>query len=528
MLTGTRELAWLNLKRDRVLIPVWVLVIVALALGTASSFAELYPTRASRIPFAQSIATNSGLIALAGRPFDLMTTGGLTAWRIAGLGAVLTAIMSLLLVTRHTRAEEESNRLELVAAGAVGRFAPTAAGVLTALVANAAIVVLVTGGLAAQGLPVRGSAALGLAFATSGVVFAAVSAVAAQLTESSRAANGIGSALVGGAFLLRALGDATDAHRLTWLSPIGWGQQLRAFAGERWAVLLLPAVTVAIGLAAAYALNVRRDLGAGLIPSRPGRPAASRWLGSSTALAWRLQRGSMIGWAAGLFVVGLVGGAIAGSVSQLTADNPQLADLLKDWGGSQAVVDAYLATILGMTGITSAAYAVQAVLRLPGEETGGRAEPLLATPVGRVPWALGHLGVALAGTALLNLAAGVGAGLSHGLRTHDLSGQFGRVLSAALVQIPAAWVFAGLTLLLFGLLPARVAVSWAAVVAALSLLLLGPVLRLSHWVLDVSPFAHLPLLPGGSLRWTPIGWLLVLTLVLCAAGTAGLRHRDLR
>jgi polyether ionophore transport system permease protein len=528
MFTGTGSLTRLNLRRARILIPVWVLVIAALVLGTASSFTELYPTRASRIPFAQSITANSGLIALTGRPFDLLSTGGLTAWRSGSLGAVLAAIMSLLLVTRHTRAEEESGRLELIAAGVVGRFAPLAAGVLTALIANLAVVVLVTAGLAAQGLPAAGGLALGLAVASAGVVFTAVSAVAAQLTKSGRPANGIGSALVGVAYLLRALGDATDAHWVSWLSPIGWAQQLRPFAGNRWVVLLLPAAALIAGLAAAFALNARRDLGAGLIPSRPGRPTASPWLGSSTGLAWRLQRGSLIGWSAGLFVVGLVGGALAQSVGDLTADNPQLADLLQQWGGSQGVADAYLATVLGMTGIISAAYAVQAVLRLPAEESSQRAEPLLATPVGRIPWALGHLGVALIGTALLDLTAGIGAGLAHGLQTHDLSGQFGRVLAAALVQIPAAWVFAGLTLLLFGLLPAWAAIGWAAVVAALVLLLLGPVLKLSHWVLDASPFAQLPALPGGSMDWAPVGWLLVLTLVLCAAGTAGLRHRDLR
>ena len=128
--------------------------------------------------------------------------------------------MSLLTVVRHTRTEEETGRLELLGATVVGRYAPLTAALLTAAVANVSIVVLTVLFLAGTGLPTAGSVALALAIGLCGLVFAAVAAVAAQLTANARSANGIAAAVLGASFLLRALGD-TGPTWVSWISP--WG-----------------------------------------------------------------------------------------------------------------------------------------------------------------------------------------------------------------------------------------------------------------------------------------------------------------
>ena len=120
-----------------------------------------------------------------------MSLGGLTAWKIGVTEFILVALMSLLTVVRHTRTEEETGRLELVGATVVGRYAPLTAALVTAGLANLAIVVLVALGLIGAGLPAAGSVAFGLAIGLVGLLFAAVAAVAAQLTEGARAATGI-------------------------------------------------------------------------------------------------------------------------------------------------------------------------------------------------------------------------------------------------------------------------------------------------------------------------------------------------
>ena len=353
-------------------------------------------------------------------------------------------------------------------------------------------------------------------------MFAATAAVAAQVAESARAANGIAIAAFAAAFAARAIGDA-GPHWLSWLSPLGWAQQVRAYAGDRWWLFLaLAALTVALA-ATAVALTARRDLGAGLLPPRPG-PARGA-LGSPLALAWRLQRPALAGWTAGFVLLSAAFGSIAQDIGDVIGDSPSVRDALTKLGGQQSLVDAYLAATLQILALTAAAYAVGAMLRLRDEETSGRAEPLLAAPVSRTAWALSHATVALAGTVVLLGAAGLAAGTAHALQTGD-AGQLPRVLAAGLAQVPAAWVLAGLALALFGLAPRAAVAGWAALAVCLALGQLGPVLDLPGWAMDASPFVHSPQLPGGSAGLAPL-WLAGIAAALAAAGLAGLRRRDI-
>ena len=190
-------------------------------------------------------------------------------------------------------------------------------------------------------------------------------------------------------------------------------------------------------------------------------------------------------------------------------------------------MDAFLATAMALMALLASAYAVQAVLRLRSEETGSLAEPLLATQVGRVGWAASHLVFAVVGPAVLMAVGGVAVGLMHGLRVHDLGGEFPRVFWSALVQLPAVWVLAGLTVLLFGSAPRLAAAAWGALGLFLLLGELGPLLKLKQWAMDISPFTHVPKLPGAAMRTMPVVWLVVVAAALMAIGLAGFRRRDL-
>ena len=392
-MTGVWELVRLALRRDRVMIPAWVLGLGAAVAVTASSYVELYSDEASRRDVVATLGSTPATLALYGRIYD-DTVGALVAWRLGGIALALAGLMSILIVVRHTRADEETGRAELVGAGVVGRHAPLAAALAVAGIADAALAVVVILGVLATGLGFTGALALGLTFALVGFAFAAVAAVAAQLSESARAANGIAVAVLGGAFMVRAVGDA-GPHWLSWLSPLGWGQQVRAFAGDRWWVLLLLLAFAALLVGAAVRLAAARDLGAGILPPRPGPARGS--LASPLALAWRLQRGALAGWAAGFLILGAAFGSIAQDIADVIGDSPDVIDAVQRLGGGQDLVDAYLASTLQILALIAAGYSIQATLRLRGEETSGRAEPLLATAVSRVRWALGHAFVALAG-----------------------------------------------------------------------------------------------------------------------------------
>ncbi|MFF5205282.1 ABC transporter permease [Streptosporangium sp. NPDC000396] len=525
-LTGAGTLIRLALRRDRLLLPIWIATVTGIVTVTASAIAELYPDMEQRLALGVTIGANSALRALTGPVFDPASVGGLTAWRVTTIAAVLASLMSILVVTRHTRAEEETGRAELIGAGAVGRHALPVAAVAVVGGANLGIALLVTLSLAGQGLPASGALAFGLAVAGTGWVFTGVAALAAQLTENARTANAVASAALGLSFLLRAAGDSTDNAALSWMSPLGWAQRVRAFAGERWWLLGLFALA-GLGLVIAADLMARRrDVGAGLLPPRRGPATAARHLGSPLALAWRLHRGTLLGWTVGFAVVGTVFGSLAASVGDLVGDNPQLADLMARLGGEGAIVDAFLSTEMGLLGLVAGGYAVQATLRLRAEETALRAEPILATAVLRRRWLAGHLVWALGGATVILTAAGLAAGLAHGLRVGDPT-QVVRVLGSAMVQAPAVWVLAGITTLLFGLLPRLTALAWAALVAFVLLGQLGELLRIDERIRDLSPFAHLPRVPGGEVTAAPLLWLAGVTVALVLAGIAGFQRRDL-
>jgi ABC-2 type transport system permease protein len=529
-LAGTGELARLAFRRDRIALPAGVYIITALVAGTAYTLRKLYATAAARAALAATAGTNPALRFLYGR-LDGSSLGSLTTWRYGMWAGIFAALMAVFIVIRHTRTDEEAGRLELVGSAAVGRQAALTAGMATAAAASVAVAVLLSIALPLVRLPAAGSVALALGIGCCGLAFTGIAGVAAQLTSSARAARGIALAVLGVAFVLRGVGDSAGAAGpswLSWASPLGWIQAARPFAGERWWVLALPLAVFAAGTGLAFALAARRDLGAGLLPDRPGRATASGLLRGPFGLAWRLQRGALLGWAVGYAFTFAASGAAAKGVGQLLGTSSALERAISRIGGQAAITNAYLAAIMTLAGLVAAAYAVSVILRLRSEETGDRAEPVLATATGRVRWALSHVAVAVIGAALLLAVAGVSAGLAYGLRAGSAGSQVTTMLGAALGQLPSVLVLAAVAVAFFGFWPgASVAGAWGAVGLVVLLALFGQVLQLSHWVLDVSPFTHAPRLPGGTVSAAPLLWLGLVALALTAAGLAALRRRDL-
>ncbi len=204
-----------------------------------------------------------------------------------------------------------------------------------------------------------------------------------------------------------------------------------------------------------------------------------------------------------------------------------MKDVFARLGGATGLIDSYLAATMGLFGLIAAAYAIQATLRLRGEEISGRAEPVLSTAVSRFRWVASHLVFSLLGPAAALASAGLAMGLTHGLNTGDVGRELPRVLAGAMVQLPAVWVLAAVTVVLFGVLPRLATVGWGALAICVLFGLVGTALRFDQWVLDISPFTHLPRLPGGEVSTAPLIWLSVLAVALVAAGLVGFRRRGL-
>ncbi|SER68390.1 ABC-2 type transport system permease protein [Lentzea xinjiangensis] len=523
---GTWQLVRLALRRDRVLLPIWVLFLVGVTYSTTTALEELYSSQESRAMLGITANANSAFLAMLGPLHDWSSLGGLVVWRWGVFSGLFIAIMAMLVVTRHTRAEEEAGRTELIAATVVGRHAPLAAAVVVAGGTSLLIGLLQAFALIGKDLDATGAFAFGLSTASVGLVFTGIGALTAQLSENSRVSNAIAGGFLGVTYLFRAAGDAageSGPQWLTWLSPIGWTEHVRAFGDDRFWVLLLPLTAFVLLVGVSSYVVTRRDVGLGLLPARLG--PAHGTIGSPFGLAWRLQKGSLIGWSTALFGVGVIYGSVAQAVGQMVEDNPTLGQVVQQIGGADAMVDAFFATVTQLLGLITSIYLVQAVLRLRSEETSFRAEPLLATPVSRWGWVASHAVFALVGGAVVLAAAGLGLGLVHGVQVDDLGGVLPRMVGTALVQLPAAWVVAGVALALFGLLPQLTGVSWAVVSVSLVLTLLGPALRLDQWVINLAPFTHVPKYP--DITFGPLAWLTGIAVVLLAAGFAGFRRRDL-
>ena len=523
---GTRLLLLLALRRDRWMVPAWVVTFVAVVGLSGLAGRDLYPTPAAMRAAALAWNASPAIVAIHERIYDPSSLGAAVLAKPMGLGTAMVALLALLLVVRHTRADEEVGRTELAAGGVVGTLAPVTAALLVASGTVASLAVLSGLSLVAADFPVAGAAAFAAAWTGAGCVFAGIGACAAQVATSARAARGLAASVLALGYVLRAWGDTHPAgitHGVLWLSPIGWAQQLRPFAGDRWSVLVLLVLGTAAAVALAMRLQLRRDLGAGVIADRPG-PATGPRLVSMWALAWRLQRAALLAWATGTAVLGLMLGAIASTIGDLLG-SAGMRDYIQTLGGTSALEDAFLSTELSIAGVAVAGYGISAAMRMHSEESQGRAEAVLATGVSRGRFAAGHLGAAVLGTTLLMLVMGVAVGAAYALSIGD-PGQVARVTAAALVRLPAVWVLTGVVMLLYGLAERWTALAWAVLVAVLVVGEFGPLMDLPDWTLRISPFDHLPGLPGGAFDAGPLLWLTALAAGLIGVGTIAYGRRD--
>jgi ABC-2 type transport system permease protein len=522
---GTTHLLRLALRRDRFALAGWLVVLAGLLSLFTLAFAHDLPTQADVLRETRLMAGNAGF-----RMLSLPSGASLGAYvmdRSWVTLAVLAGVMSILCVVRHTRQNEETGRAELLGAGVVGPCAPLAAAVAVALGANFVLAPLAALGMIAAGQPATGSLAAGAAIAAVGAAFTGVAALTAQVSRSARGASGLAFAALALSFLVSGLGnvlghvDATGTVATSawpgWLTPVGWGYQLRPFGDEQWWLLGLVAVFTASLLAVAGRLAARRDLGAGLLPEGPGRRHASATLRrpSGVGLAWRLQRTTFLAWLAVLTGFGLIFGSVTESAGKT----------FEDFAGAGAL-DAWLTPVTLMGGIAASIYVVQALLRMRDEEARGRLEPVLAAALSRPRWMLAHVLSAVLGAAALLLAYAAAAGLTAARATGD-AGVAGDVLRGAAAEIPAVLVMAALVVAAVALVPRRAAaVSWLLLAAAV---LLSPLFQLDlpRWLVDASPFTHQPT-PTVEVSGAAAVWLLVTAAALLAAGLAVFRRRDLR
>lgn len=526
-LRGTSTLVVIALRRDR-----WTLLssIVGLAgvtgLSARATF-PLYPTVADRVAATGVLNSSAATVALFGRISDPSSLEALALYKMSSFGAIFVAMLAIVLVVRHTRADEDAGRAELLGASGAARRAPMAAALVVAALAMVLVGVVTMAGLLLAGLSAPAAMAFSAQWACVGLVFAAVAALGALVAGNARGAIGIAVLAVGATYAIRAIGDVgpPSVHWLVWSTPFGWELAVGAAQGDHWWVLLVSLLVAAAGAGVALNIAGRRDLGAGLVSHDVGPSTAGRRLRSVAGLTWKLEWTTLLVWSTSfLFYGALLGGLVTDVGRFLTSASSR--ELIFRLGGQHVLTNAFLSVELSIAAVLASGFALSVVLRLRAEEVDGHVEAVLATATSRRRLLGSHLSIACGGAAVLMMLVSLGAGIAYGAADHDM-GRVGPIVMAGIVQLPAIWVMVGITALLVGVAPRGAVGAWAVLAATVALGEVGPFLHLNHWLMDLSPFGHVPRLPGGAFSWVPIAGLCLLAAGFLLIADAGYRRRDI-
>jgi|SRR5690625_1562597 len=516
-LAGMWTLLRFMLRRDRIRTSAWVVGVGFSGLVFASAMTSVYETQED-VEGIAAILEDPVMRMMVGPAFGVDAP---THERMFSAGFVLfiyiaIALFSVFTVVRHTRAEEQSRRAELVRSNVVGRHATLTATILLSTAANLVIAALLCIGELAADFGSRGSVLIAAGGFVLGMFFTGVATVTVQLSESARASSAMAGAVLGLAYLVRMGGDMAEAGgtALSWFSPLAWSQQTAPFVQDRWWPLLIPAVFAVVLIWLGYFLSTKRDVQASMFATRLGRAEAKRSLGTPLGMAGRTLRGGLRGWGIALTLTGLIFGSFAQAMMDAADDLPE--QMAQMFSGDDMMLG-YLAFMGVFMAIFIAAAGVSGLQQLRGEENHGRAEYAMSTPVGRTTWLGSHLAVLIIGVAAILALAGLGMGIGAAAALDEGGGEhFGPLLLATTLQIAPVLAVIGIVTALFGWIPrAANTVGWLMIGFGGLVTTFSGMLDLPDWLVQLNVFSQLAEYPVEDIDWAPI-------LALSAIGFGGI------
>ncbi len=526
-MAALRPLARLRFAGGRVRDLSFAFFFFVYAWGQTAAYDSTYPTAHDRLQFAQSFGDNKAVRLFYGVPHDLLTSGGYAAWRVGGVLVIFTAGWGLLAAVKSMRAEEDAGREELVLSGAVGRrtsfAASTLAGAAGALVLFAAVWL----GLLAAKQNAGESALLALAVAGAGVVFFGVGALASQLASTRRLALELGAGALAVAFVLRVVADTSDSLEwLRWLTPLGWAEEVRPFTGSQPAVLLLMAGAAAALMAAARWIELRRDIGDGLLRSSDNKEPSLALLSSPLAQALRDEWGRLAVWLIGSGVFGAITGLLTVSATSVGVSKSLNEQLEKLGAGSATTASGYIAFSFLFFILVVCLFGSSQITAARHEEAEEQLETLLSQPVSRRRWLVGRLLLATAGAAALAIFVGFLTWVGAASTGADVS--FGDMIGAGANCLPIALLFLSLGALAFALVPrATAGIAYGLVVVAFVWQLFGSLLDLPSWAVNLTPFHQVGLVPAQDFKATAAIVMVAIAGVAALVAVRLFERRDL-
>jgi ABC-2 type transport system permease protein len=526
MQTADRSVARLTVREVRTGAIVLVIAVPAMFWAVLASASAIDLVGAAGLG---TLAANPAVRALYGQPFDLSTRGGFAVWRSGELLAAISALWGMLTATRILRAEEDAGRYDLLLAGPVARRRVLGLHLMVLGIVALLLGIAVVTTFVAQSQAVVGSVLVGVGIGLITATFVAVGALVAQLFAPRRRAAGVGGLVLGAAFIVRVLADGSQGARwLRWLTPFGWFEELRAFTGDHLVAFVPLVLTPVVLLAATIVCERRRDVGVGLVRDDEVRTGRSRLLGGPMPFAWWERRGSVLGWVLGIAVYGLVIGAITVAFTDFLASDPTFRRLAAQFGYRElASAGGFVGSMDVFVAVVIALFVVSSVHVLWDDENDGRLDLVFAGPTRRMRWLAAQCAVTAVAAIALATTAGVATWV--GLVLGDGSLSLADALLAALNPLSVVALFFGLAVFVHGVQPQRgVAIAGGAVVASYVISFLGPALDAPEWILDLSAFRHLAVVPAESIAWVASLVMVAVGTAFAAAGALAYVRRDLR
>ncbi|MDZ5710862.1 ABC transporter permease [Jeotgalibacillus sp. HH7-29] len=508
---------------------IWILSITALTLLTAWAFEDLYQSEAERFAVAETMR-NPAMTAMVGPGYGLenYTTGPMMAHQMLLFTAILAAVMTILLTAKHTRGDEEDGRSEMIGSLPAGRLAPLTAVLITMGISQLLLALSLGSSLSILGIetvPVGDSFLYGAAIGATGLFFAGVTAFFAQLSESSRGATGFAFLVLGLSYIIRAFGDVSN-ETVSWFSPLGWTLKTEVYVNNLISPLFLLVAGSLFFAGTAFSLLFKRDLGSGMLPAKPGRKHASPFLLSPFGLALRLLRTSIIVWGVALMAIGASYGSVLGDLESFFGSNEMLSNMVDPESGL-TLTEQFVSMLMAIMSMMAAVPALMFFFKLKSEENKNRMENIYARAVSRQKVFLSYLAVALIFGSLMMVIATVSLwGAS--VPVMDEPMPFSTVITAGLVYLPAIWVMVGIGTLFTGYKPSITSIAWGYLIYSFLVVYLGGLLQLPEWPGKLSPFGHVPQIPGEDLSLIPLLLLTLFAAILYTAGVYSYKQRDLK
>lgn len=520
-----------SVKRDWLKLTIWVVALAGLFIGVAAEFPSLYSSQSAMTQIIKTLKTPA-MVSLFGKmPSGPYTLSSIFAIEMTVFMAIVAIVMNFNFMIHNTRGEEESGILEMIQAHSVGRLSNLAAALWEMFGLNLIIGILYASGLQVIGLhgsDFNGNMLLGLGLGMFGFMFATIAAVIAQLTESSRTATILAYLVFGLMYILRMMTDITHP-KYTWFIPMGWIELLSTYKHNSWLPVLLMLILSVVLILVAFYLNNNRDIGSGMIATRPGRAHASMLLRGPLSLFWRLNRVSILVWFFGVMILGMTYGSIFNSIGDVLKTNPLLKQLLDTSAINQAnmlIIKEFVAILMIVFAALALVPGISLINYLKTGESKGYLEIIHSTATSRLKLFCSIIALAVIASVAV-LFAGI-YGLYYGgnsVLTHHLAWSvFMRGFYGYLAPV---LLMLGISAFLVGWAPRLTVLNYGYLVIGFFIQYFGKLLKLPDWTDKVSPFGFIDQVPVKNFDVGTFWYQVLIAVILIVIGYLGYRRRDL-